>query len=344
MLTQYVMAVLRNNNKILHEEQMGLCFKRDMKKKKIFGETKKEQLKAGARDVMHQFVLADGTVRGVLIYGTKLVNEMRANHELGIFETMILGYGYIGALLLSSNVKGSERLVLEVTCDGPVKGMSVEANAFGEVRGFLRVKQIPIENPLKNLDITPFFGDGLLSVTRYLEKAKYPFTSQVKLEHRSLALNLAYFSLKSEQTPSSYSLSVYFNKKGDVTGAGGLLIQALPGADNVLLSDLEQVVTQLPSIGKEYAEGISAEAFILSYFAQYAPRFMLKKRIAFMCHCNKVRFKTFLAALPDPEFKNIVETGPFPLILTCFNCNTRYNFSQTELQSAYKMKRDNKKE
>jgi molecular chaperone Hsp33 len=101
-----------------------------MKKKKIFGNTKKEQLKAGARDVMQQFVLEQGTIRGALIYSTKLVNEMRANHELGILETMILGYGYIGALLLSSNLKGSERLVLEITCDGPLRGMSVEAYSY----------------------------------------------------------------------------------------------------------------------------------------------------------------------------------------------------------------------
>jgi len=258
-------------------------------------------------------VLADGTVRGALIYGAKLVNEMRANHELGILETMILGYGYIGALLLSSNLKGFERLVLEITCDGPLRGMSVEANSFGEVRGYLREKQIPIENPLEDGNIAPFLGNGLLSVTRYLEKAKYPFTSQVKLEHRSFALNLAYYSLKSEQTPASYSLSVHFNKKGEVAGAGGLLIQALPGAESSLLYELEDLVTKLP-------------------------------RIAFMCHCSKARFQTFLAALPDREFKSIVETGPFPLILTCFNCNTRYSFSRSELQTAYGIKNNHKKE
>jgi molecular chaperone Hsp33 len=314
-----------------------------MKKKKIFGNTKKEQLKAGARDVMQQFVLEQGTIRGALIYSTKLVNEMRANHELGILETMILGYGYIGALLLSSNLKGSERLVLEITCDGPLRGMSVEANTYGEVRGYLRVKQIPVENPLTDANIAPFVGDGLLSVTRYLEKAKYPFTSQVKLKHRSLALNLAYFSIKSEQTPSSYSLSVHFNKKGEVTGAGGLLIQALPGAESDLLSSLEEVVNNLPSIGKEYAESLSTETFILSYFARYSPRFFQKKRIAFMCHCSKARFKIFLAALPEHEFKSILAKGPFPLILTCFNCNTSYSFSQSELQSVDEIRNNKRK-
>jgi molecular chaperone Hsp33 len=304
-----------------------------MEKKKIFGSTPKERLLASAKDTLHQFILAGGALRGVLLHSTKMVNEMRANHELGIIETMILGYGYMSALLLSSNLKGAERLVLELNCDGPAQGMSVEANAFGEVRGYLKQRHIIVPGELKELDISPFIGNGLLSVTRYLENAKYPFTGRVKLEYKSFALNLAHYALQSEQIPSSYSLSIYFNKKAEVTGAGALLIQAMPGASDSLLAELEELVNKLPSLGKEYAEGLSAVAFMLAYFAKYNPQFLSRKRIIFMCHCSKERFKAFLSTLPGGELENIIESGPFPMELTCYNCNTQYRLTRQEVEA-----------
>ena len=113
-----------------------------MIKRDIYGGTVREQVLAGRRDRMYRFTLAGERVRCAIIHATKLVSEMRANHETGVLETLILGYGYLGALLLSSTLKGAERIILEISCDGPLRGLSVEANAFGEVRGYLRVKRI----------------------------------------------------------------------------------------------------------------------------------------------------------------------------------------------------------
>ena len=182
-----------------------------MEKKKIYGETIRDRLLASRRDKMHQFLLADGAIRGVIVHAAKLVNEMRVNHELGILETYILGSAYLGALLTGSSLKGDERLALEISCSGPLRGLSVETNAYGEVRGYLVEKQIPVSSPLESFDLEPFWEDGVLKVTRFLTRSKAPFTGQVALSSGSLALNLAHYSLQSEQTPSSYSLSVFFN-------------------------------------------------------------------------------------------------------------------------------------
>ena len=68
-----------------------------MIKKKRYGETLKEQLIAGARDRLVAFSLSDGQVRGSMVQGTRLVNEMRANHQLDILQTMVLGRVYLAA-------------------------------------------------------------------------------------------------------------------------------------------------------------------------------------------------------------------------------------------------------
>jgi molecular chaperone Hsp33 len=310
-----------------------------MIKKIINGDTIRARLEAGKRDKMHQFVLADNTVRGVIIHATKLINEMRANHELGILETLILGYGYLGALVLGSSLKGAERLTLEITCDGPLRGLVAEANAFGEVRGYLKEKNIPVDGPLESFDLAPFWKEGILSVTRFLESSKAPFTGQVRLSSGSLALNLAHYSLQSEQTPSSYSLSIRFDREGVVVGAGAFLVQALPGASVAVLTELEKRVNSLPGLGKEFAENVSPLAFVLSYFGEYNPEFLSEKRVVFMCHCNRERFLAFLTALDKKELADIAAHGPFPVKITCHNCNTEYEFSMEEMGKVYDGKR-----
>lgn len=109
----------------------------------------KKHLESISRDTNLVFLLSGGKVRGSLVHGTAMVNGMRANHNLGILETLILGHSYIGAGLLTSMVKGNDRIGLTIECGGPVKGISVEASADGGVRGYLMNNPIPVKSPWK---------------------------------------------------------------------------------------------------------------------------------------------------------------------------------------------------
>jgi molecular chaperone Hsp33 len=42
-----------------------------------------------------------------------MINEMRANHELGILETLVLGRAYLGAALMTGDLKGMDRLSIK---------------------------------------------------------------------------------------------------------------------------------------------------------------------------------------------------------------------------------------
>ena len=67
-----------------------------MIKAALAGESLKDRLLASAKDRIYKFLLAEGAVRGAILHGTRMVNEMRANHELGILETLVLGRAYLG--------------------------------------------------------------------------------------------------------------------------------------------------------------------------------------------------------------------------------------------------------
>ncbi len=306
-----------------------------MIKTTLEGESLKERLLASAKDRIYNFLLADGAVRGAILHGTRMVNEMRANHELGIFETLVLGRAYLGAGLMSANLKGTDAISLKIECSGPIKGLTVEANAFGEVRGFLKNVPIPIDKPMRDFDLSSFFGAGFLSVIRTIEDAKHPFTGKIALKYGNIAQDLANYYLKSEQIPTAFNLSIKYDPEGEVTGAGGLFLQAMPRADDALAAELEELVVQLPSLGEVFTDGQEPEGLIQAVFKKYTPRFLANQRVEFMCHCSPERLGHVLMMLPMDELKDICDKGPFPLEMCCHYCNTLYHFSKEEIQELY---------
>ena len=309
-----------------------------MIKKTIEGESLKERLLASAKDRLYSFLLADGTIRGAILHGSRMIKEMRVNHDLGILETLVLGRAYLGVGLMSANLKGTDSTSIKIECSGPINGLTVEANAFGEVRGFLKNIPIPIDKPMADFNLAPFFGAGFLSVIRYIEDAKQPFTGKVSLKYGNIAQDLANYFLTSEQIPTAFNLSIKYDKQGEVTGAGGLFLQAMPGAADALTAELEELVIEFPSLGEVFAKGQETEALIHEVFQKYSPVILANKRIEFMCHCGPERLRAVLAMLPMDDLKDIRDKGPFPLEMRCHYCNTQYFFDKEEIESIYAKK------
>ena len=304
-------------------------------RKKPYGEDLRAQLIASAKDKLTTFVMDGGNIRGAVLHATKLVNEMRANHELGVLETQVLGHAYIAAGLMTVNLKGQDKVKVKVDCSGPVGGLAVEASAFGEVRGYLYQSPIPIQDAADDAALGGLFGDGMLSVTKHLQDAKDPFTGTILLEYGNLAEDLSHYFVVSEQTPSAFVLSVYFNAQGHAEGAGGIFIQSMPEADETHLARVEDVIRKLPSLGRSFAQGQEPKKLIQAAYDEFAPRFLGDRRIAFMCHCSESRFRMFLKVLPRDELKDLMLNGPFPVITTCFNCNTSYEYTQSDIEVLY---------
>ena len=303
-----------------------------MIKKKLQGDDLKSRLLAGAKDRLFHFSMAAGAVRGAVVNGTRMVNEMRANHEFGVLETLVLGRAYLGVGLMSAGLKGEDRLGVQVECAGPIKGLSVEANAFGEVRGYLKNTPIPVEKPLESFDLSPFFGAGLLSVTRYLKEAKHPFTGRVNLQYGNIAQDLAYYWYFSEQIPSAFQLSIQFDRSGEVVGAGGLFLQTMPDAGAALAKELEKLVYGFPSLGEAFSRDRRAEELIGEEFRAYGPHILANRRIEFMCHCSKEQVHNILMLLPLEDLEDMAAKGPFPFETRCHNCNSAYEFNQDEIR------------
>ena len=294
-----------------------------------------EHIASLPHDGREVFLIADKSVRVSVVSATRMVNQMRANHGTGLIETYVLGQGYIAGALLSSTVKGNDRIRLDIECGGPIGGMSIEAWASGAVRGYLRHNPIPLEKPIESLDTSLLYGPGFLTVTKILEGSRSPFSGQIMLEHGNLANDLAVYFQESEQTPSLFYLSIRFDRKGRVWGAGGLFIQALPGCKDEVLDRLQAASSSFADLGKALSEGISASEYAENEFRAFSPEHIAHIPTGFSCPCSREHFEGYLKALPKNE-KEAILNGNFPLVLECFNCATAYSFSKEETENLFR--------
>lgn len=297
---------------------------------------------------MHKFLLgedSDGSysdlgstalVRGAIVDATLLVRQLRANHELGILESLILGHAAIGVLLMTSQLKGHDSVSFSMDTDGPAAGFAVEANAFGEVRGFLKTQSIPVETELDPNDYSKYLGGGTMRIVRVLEGGQRPFTSSLEVQYGNIANDLAYYYTVSEQTPTAIALSIRYDRDGEIAGAGGIKLQALPGAldsDPALIDKIEKQLLLCPSLGSELAHGTSAPDYVNFWFQDFGVRLMESRPVEFMCHCSHERFLAHLSRLPADEREELRTNGPFPLVTRCHYCGSEYSFSQEALQN-----------
>ena len=308
-----------------------------MEKASIPGMNKKEILIARSRDRLYRFSLLDNTLRGALIHAPHLVREMQQNHELGLMETMILGQAYLSALLITSSLKGDERIWLQMDCSGPLKGLSVEANSRGEVRGYLYQPDLHIFSALESFAFRPFIESGTLTVSRFLPQSATPYSGTISMKYADLASDLAYYYASSEQTPTAFHLSVRFSDTGELIGSAGLMIQAMPGAAPNDLDHLTKRLSELPSLGTASTQ-LSPEEFIKREFHSCRPVMLKEQRAAFFCPCNRQTFLRMMNTLPSQDLESILLEDSFPLESRCRNCNTPYRLERNELEDMLRQK------
>ena len=304
------------------------------------------------KDEMTIFVMADGLVRGAFFNGTRLVNQMRANHHLGILETLLLGQAELCAALLIPTMKGREHLNFRYETNGPAVGFSVEADSTGYVRGQLLQNPIPLDAPLESWDLKPFFGDGTLTISRMGEGMKAPQVGMVPIVYKNISQDLAYYFDQSEQIHTAFNTSIQFDQKGRVTGAGGMFLQVMPKAggkaalkteqvensedrdaeSEKLLIKVENAFRAMPSIGKWFADGGDMEDVIYGLFREFNPSAVLNRDVIFDCPCSAEYYAQHIKHMPKAELEDIIAHDPDPLEILCHNCASVYKITKDMLR------------
>jgi molecular chaperone Hsp33 len=288
-------------------------------------------------DTMLHFTLAGGTVRGLLIDSTLTARTAQQLQGSSAVAAGALGRGLMAAAMLASTLKEKDSSVtLTVDGDGPLKKIvcvsgvdtGSEAPAIA-VRGY--VQNHTVRLPLKDgkLDIGGGVGrHGRLSVVKDL-RLKRPYIGQVNLISGEIAADLAYYYVQSEQTPSLVSLGVIASDV-DVSSAGGVLVQAMPGCEDAVIDQLELRSPIFGDVANELLHE-SPENLLGSWFHGLDPKLLETRGLQYVCNCSRTRMERALIALGPEEIKRMITDEVEGAELLCHFCNKKYQLTTHDL-------------
>jgi molecular chaperone Hsp33 len=186
-------------------------------------------------------IAANGSIRVIAADTSQVVEEARMRHEATPTAAAALGRVLTGALLLSHVLlkNPQDRLTLRLRGDGPLGGAIAEGGLDGIVRGYVAKPFVSLPPRADGkLNIGAAVGEGTIEVIRSHAPYGDPYGSSVRLASGEVAEDVAQFLAQSEQIGSAVLLGVYL-ENSKVAKAGGVLLQALPNADEAALQLLE---------------------------------------------------------------------------------------------------------
>ena len=94
-------------------------------------------------DYMIRATAADNQIRAFAITSRELTEEARKRHNSSPIVTAALGRLMSGAVMMGSMMKGEKDLLtIQVKGDGPMRGLTVTADAKGNVKGYPYVPDV----------------------------------------------------------------------------------------------------------------------------------------------------------------------------------------------------------
>ena len=303
-----------------------------------------EEQKGLHTDILVQGTAAEGTVRCMAAVTTNLVAEAARRHGTSPTVTAALGRTLTGTLLLGASLKELDRLTVQIVSDGPIGGITAEANAQGQVRGYVRNAEADAPlNDAGKLDVRAVVGSGMFYVTREsgydVGLYREPYRGSVPLVSGEIAEDFAYYLKKSEQIPSAVMLGVLLRAHQDdgafVSAAGGLIIQIMPGADEKLVAMIESSIRQVPQTTTMVHEGARPVDLLRTALGPIEFEILDERPVNFACSCSYERAVSLISSIDRAELESMLleDRGA---VMTCHFCNSTYRLDESALAEIIK--------
>ncbi len=283
------------------------------------------------KDTLVRGIAAGGLIRASAAITTNLVEEARKRHATAPTATAALGRVLTSAALLSLGLKGHDTVTVRVLGDGPLGALVATSDAKGNLRGYVQNPEVdlPPAGPGK-LDVGTAVGkDGFLHVTKDMG-LRDAYTGSIPLKTGEIGDDLADYFLTSEQIPSAVNLGVLINPDCSVQGAGGYLIQLMPGSTDEQAEEIEKIIYGLQPVSNLAATGWAPEKILTEILGGMDFKVLEEQELRFKCTCSRERLEKVLISLGPEELRAMSEEDGRAEV-RCHFCGEVYWFDKHEL-------------
>ncbi len=277
-------------------------------------------------------LIFDGQMSVSVLETTDMVNEAIKIHKLSPVCSAALGRTLTVCTFMSSNLKNkTDKLSVTVSGDGPGGKITVCGNGDLAMRGY--IDNPTVDLPLRadgKLDVGGCVGkNGRLTVTRSMG-LKDPYSGSARLVTGEIAEDFTSYYALSEQQPTAIALGVKIGKDLTCVGAGGVIIQALPFAEEENLVKAEKIIGKLKNLSTQIEEK-GAEGVLKEYFGDVEYT-LLKPE--YKCLCSRDFIEKVLISLGKDEIDDIIKTEGCVKV-GCQFCEKEYVFTKEDAEKLF---------
>lgn len=284
------------------------------------------------RDYLVRGLGFNGNVRAFAARTTNTVGEAQRRHNTWPTATAALGRSMTASVMMGAMLKGEDKITVKIEGNGPIGPMLIDANAKGEVRGYVTNPQVHFDlNSVGKLDVRRAVGtEGTITVVKDLGMRDM-FSGQTPIVSGEIAEDFTYYFAVSEQVPSSVGLGVLVNPDNTVLAAGGFILQLMPGCDEETITEIEQHLSTIEPVSKMIEKGLTPEQILEVVLGKENVQILDSIDVEFKCQCSKERFGAAIISLGAQEIQEMIdEDGQAEA--QCHFCLEKYHFDKQELE------------
>jgi len=276
-------------------------------------------------------LLKESDLRVVLVTTGVLSRKARELHRSSSASASLMAQALTAGALLAALQKNDSRINLQLECDGPLRGLFVDGDGSGVLRGYAKNPLVSHAGLDGEYHWRPVLGNkGFLSVLRDLGDGE-SYRSSVELESFDLARDLERYFTISDQVPSRVYLTVLPEGEERLGLVAGLLLQPLPNGDTQTFRSLGDRLARdfEPTVRALAAQG--TPALLKALVPQSDLEVMSRYPVSFTCSCSKDRVKRALVSLGRAELLDILaKEGQAEA--DCHFCTTHYVVTGEEIR------------
>lgn len=282
----------------------------------------------------------DGYIKMAVITARDTVQRACSIHHCSPTASAALGRTLCAASVMGEMQKEENAtLTIRINGGGPIGSIVAVSDSGGNVRGY--VENPLVELPLRSdgkLNVGGAVGrDGMLTVSRDIG-LREPYIGSTELVTGEIAEDVTAYLLESEQVPSACGLGVLVDTDLSIKAAGGFIVQLMPGADEELITKLEDNIFMMDQLTTILDED-GAEQVFAQVLRGLAYHIVGETPVEYRCYCSRERVEEALVCVDDAELEEMITSGE-TVSVSCQFCDREYSFSPDDLRSLLKLKKE----
>jgi len=284
-------------------------------------------------DSLQRGISANQEIRVVSAITTEVVREACQRHQLRGAEAIILGRALTAGCLLATLTKNDdERVRLQLSGDGPLGRMLVDARGNGDVRGCFGDRPQVVPDAIEvdgRTRVGHLVGQsGRMVVTRDLG-LEQTYQGVVELATGEIDRDVERYLEESEQLPSLMACEVLLDGNEAVFRAGGILCQTFPEIGRHQLDALRENLHG-PGFASLLARDGEPDDLMGFVLRGGAFKSMTGISLQFRCNCGRERALSVVSTLGADDLEQLAEEQEHTEV-KCSYCGRGYLLGRDDL-------------